>query len=212
MTHHRLLLLNLLLLVAVPGCSLVQNFFSWLGPPETVTINAPMRDSSLLRLTSAIRPVMDELLAATQVPLIQAHQTVDAVDARYKRSLTVMALKQPWEGLSHLERQGLLLAELAEGGAINLAGLLDVLEAGMDRTSAFHRPVSVPAKLTVNDVVNFMLESLEVGEARVAPMLVLAYELRLQDGEGEGLLGRDFLERFDMRIDMEGQVVILSPR
>jgi predicted aspartyl protease len=57
-----------------------------------------------------------------------------------------------------------------------------------------------------------MLESLEVGEARVAPILVLAYELRLQDGEGEGLLGRDFLERFDMRIDMEGQVVILSPR
>src|SRR5262245_13817197 len=102
-THRRLLLLSLLLLVVVPGCGLVQNFFAWLGPPETGTINTPMRDSSLLRLAPAVRPVMDQLLAAAQFSLVQAHQNLDTVTARYKRSLTVTALKHPWEGLSHLE-------------------------------------------------------------------------------------------------------------
>ena len=53
------------------------------------------------------------------------------------------------------------LAELAEGRSVNLAVLLDVLEAGMDRTSAFHKAVSVPANLTRKDLVAFMLESLE---------------------------------------------------
>ena len=160
-TRHTLVLLNLWLLVALPGCSLVQNFFAWLGPSATSTLNTPLRDSSILRLAPAIRPVMDQLLAAAQFSLVQAHQSVDTITARYKRSLVVTALKQPWEGLSHIESQGLLLAELAEGRAINVPVLLDVLEAGMDRTSAFHQPVSVPAQLTVKDMVAFVLESLE---------------------------------------------------
>ena len=155
------LTLNFLLLVTLPGCSLVQGFFTWLGPPDMGIANAPMREPTLSRLAPAVRPVLDRLLPAAQVSLIQAHSTLDTVNAKYKRSLTVAALKQPWEGLSHAERQGLLLAELAEGRAVNLAVLLDVLEAGMDRTSAFHKPVSVPANLTRKDLVAFMLESLE---------------------------------------------------
>ena len=159
--RHLFLTLNFLFLVTLPGCSLVQGFFAWLGPPDTGIANAPMRESTLSRLAPAVRPVLDRLLPAAQVSLIQAHSTLDTVNAKYKRSLTVAALKQPWEGLSHVERQGLLLAELAEGRAVNLAVLLDVLEAGMDRTSAFHKPVSVPANLTRKDLVAFMLESLE---------------------------------------------------
>jgi hypothetical protein len=120
-----------------------------------------MRDSALMRLASEVRPVLDRLQPAAESTLTQAHASLDLVPARYKRRLTVTALKQPWEGLIHAERQGLLLAELAEGRAVNLPVLLDVLEAGMDRTSAFHRPVSIPASLTMQDLVTFMLESLE---------------------------------------------------
>jgi len=159
--RHILVALNFLFLVTLPGCSLVQGFFAWLGPPDTGIGNAPMRESTLSRLAPVVRPVLDRLLPTAQVSLIQAHSTLDTVNAKYKRSLTVAALKQPWEGLSHVERQGLLLAELAEGRAVNLAVLLDVLEAGMDRTSAFHKPVSVPTNLTRKDLVAFMLESLE---------------------------------------------------
>ncbi len=50
---------------------------------------------------------------------------------------------------------------MAEGGAVNLPALLDVLEAGMDRTSTFHKPVSLPTNLTQEDLLAFMLESLE---------------------------------------------------
>ncbi len=54
------------------------------------------------------------------------------------------------------------------------------------------------------------LESLEVGEARVAPLGVIAYDLLLR--EGDGLLGRDFLDRFTLTVDTEARVVILAPR
>ena len=154
-------ILNVLLLCVLPGCSLVQSFFAWLGPPEKVVAAAPMRDSALMRLAPEVRPILDRLLPTAEFVLTQAHLTVDMVPAQYKRQLAVTALKQPWEGLIHAERQGLLLAELAEGRAVNLPVLLDVLEAGMDRTSAFQKPVAIPASLTIKDLVTFMLESLE---------------------------------------------------
>ena len=154
-------ILNVLLLCVLPGCSLVQSFFAWLGPPEKVVAAAPMRDSALMRLAPEVRPILDRLLPTAEFALTQTHLTVDMIPARYKRRLAVTPLKQPWEGLIHLERQGLLLAELAEGRAVNLPVLLDVLEAGMDRTSAFHKPVAIPASLTIKDLVMFMLESLE---------------------------------------------------
>ena len=156
-----LLSASLLILIALPGCSLVQAFFASLGVPEGAVINAPMRDSSVMRLEPIVRPMLDRLLQVNQVKLIEAHSTVETMSARYKRRLTLNALKGPWGGFINLERQGLLLAELAEGRAINLPALLDVLEAGMDRTSAFNRPISIPAKATALELVTFMIESLE---------------------------------------------------
>jgi len=156
-----LLSASLLILIVLPGCSLVQAFFASLGVPEGAVINAPMRDSSVMRLEPIVRPILDRLLQVNQVKLIEAHSTVETMSARYKRRLTLAALKRPWEGFINLERQGLLLAELAEGRAINLPALLDVLEAGMDRTSAFNRPISIPAKATALELVTFMIESLE---------------------------------------------------
>ena len=100
-----------------------------------------------MRLEPIVRPMFDRLLQVPQVKLIEAHSTVETMSARYKRRLTLAALKGPWEGFVNLERQGLLLAELAEGRAVNLPALLDVLEASMDRTSAFNRPIAIPRRL-----------------------------------------------------------------
>ena len=161
-TVIRLLLsVSVLVLLALPGCSLVQAFFASLGVPEGAVTNAPMRDSSVMRLEPIVRPMFDRLLQVPQAELIEAHSTVETMSARYKRHLTLTALKGPWEGFINVERQGLLLAELAEGRAVNLPALLDVLEAGMDRTSAFNRPISIPAKATARELITFMIESLE---------------------------------------------------
>jgi hypothetical protein len=159
--RHIFVTLAFLLLFDLSGCTLAQRFFGWLGPPETGMASTPPRDPALPRLAPAVRPVLDQLLPAAVSTLVDAHSDLAVVPARYKRSLAMTALAHPWEGLTHVERQGLLLAELAEGRAVNVPVLLDVLEAGMDRTSAFHQPVSIPATVTIQDLVMFMLESLE---------------------------------------------------
>ena len=50
----------------------------------------------------------------------------------------------------------------------------------------------------------FELDSLEVGEARVGRMQVASYDVA---GAGDGLLGRDFLDRFSVNIDSANGVV-----
>ena len=79
---------------------------------------------------------------------------------------------------------------------------------GVDPTGG--RPITVRGVTGAADGRYVGLESLEVGEARVAPLGVIAYDLLLR--EGDGLLGRDFLDRFKVSIDIEARVVILSPR
>jgi hypothetical protein len=48
-----------------------------------------------------------------------------------------------------------------------------------------------------------------VGEARVGRMQVASYDV---SGAGDGLLGRDFLDRFNVTIDSTNGVVTLSPK
>lgn len=52
--------------------------------------------------------------------------------------------------------------------------------------------------------------SVEVGEARVGPLLIIAHDADLK--QADGLLGRDFLERFTVTIDAKERVVILAPK
>ena len=90
-----------------------------------------------------------------------ARESGDAVSARFKRRLLLEALAHPWEGLTSLENQGLLAAELTEDGGLGLPALLDGLEAGADRTSAFHKAVPFPSKPLQQDLLAFMIASLE---------------------------------------------------
>jgi hypothetical protein len=60
------------------------------------------------------------------------------------------------------------------------------------------------------DVQGVRIESLEVGEARVGPLVVVSYDMN-QAGS-DGLLGRDFLERFNVAIDSARGVVTVSPK
>jgi len=53
------------------------------------------------------------------------------------------------------------------------------------------------------------VNSVEVGEARVGPLLIIAHDADLKDADG--LLGRDFLANFNVTIDSREKVVTLAP-
>jgi len=150
----------MLLFLLLPGCSMIQGFLALVGSHSFVKPRSPMRDSVLERLTPAVRPEFDHMLEEAQRDAAAAAGAVETVPARFKRRLVLDALRQPWDGLTDLEGHGLLVAELAEGGTVNLPGLLDVLEAGMDRTSTFHRPIVLPAGAKAKAATDFILESL----------------------------------------------------
>jgi len=65
--------------------------------------------------------------------------------------------------------------------------------------------------VTGTDRVSFVVvDSLEVGDARAARLPVGAYQM--VEAEADGLLGRDFLDRFHVTIDATRGLVTLSPK
>ena len=54
------------------------------------------------------------------------------------------------------------------------------------------------------------VESIEVGGARSGPLRVAAHDVDLE--QGDGLLGRDFLDQFTVNIDNTAGVVTISPK
>ncbi len=53
------------------------------------------------------------------------------------------------------------------------------------------------------------VDSVEVGEARVGPLLIAVHDVDLK--QADGLLGRDFLANFNVTIDSKERIVTLIP-
>jgi len=53
------------------------------------------------------------------------------------------------------------------------------------------------------------VNSVEVEEARVGPLLIIVHEADLKGADG--LLGRDFLAHFNVTIDAKERIVTLAP-
>jgi predicted aspartyl protease len=99
----------------------------------------------------------------------------------------------------------LLLDTGADGTMIN-PRVLVAAGASLSRPVGTTRVTGVTGSDNVNFVV---IESLEVGEARVGRMRVASYDV---PSAGDGLLGRDFLDRFSVNIDSTNGIVTLSPK
>jgi hypothetical protein len=111
----------------------------------------------------------------------------------------------------------LVSAKINGGGPITL-----ILDTGADRTmvapSALSR-LGISFENALRGVVRGVtgasyaeavwVNSVEVGEARVGPLLIIVHEADLQGVDG--LLGRDFLANFNVTIDSKEKVVTLSP-
>jgi Aspartyl protease len=100
-----------------------------------------------------------------------------------------------------------------------------LLDTGADRTMispralqaagvAISRPVATGQVqgATGSDRIDYVVvDSLEVGEARVGKMPVGSYEIS-GAGAGDGLLGRDFLDQFKVTMDSAAGEVHLAPK
>jgi predicted aspartyl protease len=60
------------------------------------------------------------------------------------------------------------------------------------------------------EVLTVRVDSIEVGGASVGPLHVVSHDTGI--AEGDGLLGRDFLDRFTVSIDNRAGVLTLTPR
>src|SRR5262245_9050706 len=98
-----------------------------------------------------------------------------------------------------------------------------ILDTGADRTiiapqalfrlgiTALNAPQALIKGVTglgQGDIVQ--VTSIQVGDARVGPLRIVALDADLK--QAEGLLGRDFLEHFTVTIDAREQVVTLVPK
>lgn len=100
-----------------------------------------------------------------------------------------------------------------------------LLDTGADRTLVSPRALAAAGVTITKPVASgnitgatgidridyVVVESLEVGEARVGKLPVGSYELA-GTGTGDGLLGRDFLDQFNMTIDATKGEVHLAPK
>ena len=112
----------------------------------------------------------------------------------------------------------LVNARINGGGPVTL-----ILDTGADRTlltpMALWRlgistdnapPAEIKGATGTARAALVQVLSVEVGEARAGPLLIIAHDADLK--QAEGLLGRDFLERFTVTIDAKERVVTLVPK
>ena len=159
---------------------------------------------------------------------------IDSVPGRYRSRATPMGLKNepaPGPATGAKPASGGTSIKFTPGQRImvdvRINGSGDaqlMLDTGADRTLISPRAlqaagvrIAAPAAsgqivgATGSERISFVVvESLEVGEARVGRMPVGAHNLPSE--VGDGLLGRDFLDQFNVNIDSGKGVVTLSPK
>ena len=152
-----LVVCSLLLLTTVTGCqALMQK-----SPVPGITSKSRLYTSVVDRLAPVVQPDIEKQQGPQQTRVLATHAIGRDVPARYKRRIALQSLTDPWAGFSSLEHQGLLMGELAAGGVENIPALLDVMEAAVDRTSEYFKPISFPGTTAQKDIVAFLTDTLE---------------------------------------------------
>lgn len=150
----------LLFLATLTGCPSILTVNS-ASSSKTPIHHSQIRTSVIDRLAPVVQSEIQQQVGLFVRNVLAAHATAADVPARYKRRSALQTLTDPWTGFSTLEHQGLLLAELAEGGSENIPAILDVMEAAADRTSEYFKPIPFPAAATQKDIVGFLIDTLE---------------------------------------------------
>jgi len=110
------------------------------------------------------------------------------------------------------------------GAKINAAGPVTlVLDTGADRTvvaplalgrlgisTRGAQRVEMKGVTGTGEAEVVKVDSVEVGEAKAGPLLIIVHDADVKDADG--LLGRDFLDKFTVTIDSKEGVVTLAPK
>lgn len=112
----------------------------------------------------------------------------------------------------------LVSARINDGGPVTL-----VLDTGADRTVvaplALWRlgistrdasRVEMKGVTGTSEAEVVRVDSVQVGEAKAGPFLIIAHDAGVKDADG--LLGRDFLDKFRVTIDSAEGIVTLAPK
>lgn len=102
-----------------------------------------------------------------------------------------------------------LILDTGAGSTLLSPRVLAAAGASLTRGTVAARTRGVASGAEV-DVQLVQIDSIAVGEARVGRMVVSAYDMNMPDVDG--LLGQDFLARFNVQIDPAQGVVKLSPK
>ncbi|ULA63269.1 MAG: conserved exported protein of unknown function [Nitrospira sp.] len=146
-----------LLFSTLAGCQMLPSKSAMPG----IASKSRMYTSVVDRLAVAVQPDIEKQQGSQQTRVLATHAIGRDVPARYKRRIALHTLTDPWAGFSSLEHQGLLMADLSAGGMDNVPALLDVMEAAVDRTSEYFKPLPFPGTTIQRDIVSFLTDTLE---------------------------------------------------
>jgi len=193
-----------LLLVALSPCLAAAQIYRWLDERGTPHF-AEGIDSVPLRYRATATPLTMRNAPASTAPAAATAATAGGaseirfvpgkhilVDARINGGPTVKLI-------------------LDTGAASTLISPRALAASGVSLTrgtrTARTRGVARDAEVEVQQVI---VESLEIGDAHVANLVVASYEMDM--GDAEGLLGQDFLGQFNVSIDAGAGVVKLTKK
>ena len=201
--HRRLVTALLVLLAWWPSVALAQ-IYRWLDERGTPHY-AEGIDSVPARYRGAATPLgMRNSPAPTATPAASAATSGASTEIRFVPGKHIVVEARINGGASVK-----LILDTGAAGTLISPRALEAAGVSLTREARTARTRGV-ARGTELEVQQVAVESLQVGDARVANMVVSSYEMDMPDAEG--LLGQDFLGNFNVSIDAGAGVVKLTKK
>ncbi len=148
-----------MLFMLLNGCDILQKIIS--TGPHHVPPNHSLRPSVIERLHRLIQADLSKSLGEQETTVLRRSAEAAAKPAHYKPALLMQILSDPWLHLVTLERHSLLAADMAEARIEGLPAVIDILEAGLDRTAVSFSPLAFPTSMNGDDLLVFFTDVLQ---------------------------------------------------
>lgn len=149
--------ISALFFLVIAGCSASQNPSPVTTPPSI----SPPRNPLVPRIYYHLQEWFHSAFSDIQAKIVMAHEGIDTFPGRFKHRLAVQPLRDPWQGLAHIETRALLVAKAVNSDAANLKNVIDVLQSSWEAPSTREREVPFPSGNEPQVLLEFMVKSLD---------------------------------------------------